>query len=231
MGKPPNERVQEFMSQYGINADEVWEVRPGTGNYAIKHAALERVAAEQKISFDTPLMLEFHANEKIAVICVTGKLGERSEWSIGEAAPYNNKNAYPFAMAEKRAKDRVVLKLLQTPVQLNSDEEADDLKRPNTRGTRPEDIGPPTEYDEQGHPIDNIPLGDDGIVRMSKAASRAEYERLETAMFEIKNEAKLKRWGDENKNRIATLHSDFQEVLRGRFSEHRDELRSAMRAA
>jgi hypothetical protein len=230
MGKPPNERVQDFMKTYGVNADEVWEVRAGTGNYSIKHGALERIAAEQKITFETPLMLEFHANDKIAVICVTGKMGERSEWSIGEAAPYNNKNAYPFAMAEKRAKDRVILKLLNTHGTIYSEEELDEPKRQNTRATRPEDIGQPTEYDEQGHPIDNIPLGDDGIIRMSKAASRAEYARLETAMFEIKDDAKLERWGAENKNRIATLHTDFQTILRDRFSEHRDELRQGKAA-
>jgi hypothetical protein len=228
MGKP-NPKILKFMEAYKVDADEVWEVRPGI--FAIKHSALERIASEQKITFDAPMMLEFHASDKIAVLCVTGKQGDRSEWSIGEAAPYNNKNTYPFAMAEKRGKDRVILKLLNSHGALYSEDEADDFKRPGTHVTRPEDIGPVTQYDEQGHPIDNIPLGDEGILRMSKAASRAEYERLETAMFEIKNEAKLKRWGDENKNRIATLHSDFQEVLRGRFSEHRDELRSAMRAA
>jgi hypothetical protein len=228
MGKP-NPKILKFMETYKVDADEVWEVRPGI--FAIKHSALERIASEQKITFDAPMMLEFHASDKIAVLCVTGKQGDRSEWSIGEAAPYNNKNTYPFAMAEKRGKDRVILKLLNSHGALYSEDEADDFKRPGTHVTRPEDIGPVTQYDEQGHPIDNIPLGDEGILRMSKAESRAEYERLETAMFEIKNEAKLKRWGDENKNRIATLHSDFQEVLRGRFSEHRDELRSAMRAA
>jgi hypothetical protein len=228
MGKP-NPKILKFMETYKVDADEVWEVRPGI--FAIKHSALERIASEQKITFDAPMMLEFHASDKIAVLCVTGKQGDRSEWSIGEAAPYNNKNTYPFAMAEKRGKDRVILKLLNSHGALYSEDEADDFKRPGTHVTRPDDIGPVTQYDEQGHPIDNIPLGDEGILRMSKAASRAEYERLETAMFEIKNEAKLKRWGDENKNRIATLHSDFQEVLRGRFSEHRDELRSAMRAA
>ena len=49
----------------------------------------------------------------MAVVQATGKLGERTENSFGEAAPYNNKNNYPLAMAEKRAKDRVILKLLE----------------------------------------------------------------------------------------------------------------------
>ena len=83
MPKLPEE-VAKFMEAYGLLASELWEVRPGSGSYAIKHKALERIAAEQKIAFEPPTMLEFHAADKIAVLCVTGKMGERSEWSIGE---------------------------------------------------------------------------------------------------------------------------------------------------
>jgi hypothetical protein len=229
MGKPPNERVQDFMAKYGVNADEVWEVRTGSGNYAIKHSALERIAADQKINFDTPLMLEFHANEKIAVICVTGKLGERSEWSIGEAAPYNNKNAYPFAMAEKRAKDRVILKLLNTHGTVYSEEEADDLKRENQHVNKPTDFVPDYEVDEQGHPVDNIPYGDEGIEALPKAKSRAEYTELQKEMRAIRDEPRLKAWGIAARNRVATMHPEFQAMFRGQFREHRDELRAAIR--
>ena len=46
---------------------------------------------------------------KEVAMCVVGHMGDKTEWATGEAAPYNNKNNYPFAMAEKRAKDRVNL--------------------------------------------------------------------------------------------------------------------------
>jgi len=59
---------------------------------------------------------------------VTGQMGDRLEWSVGEAAPANNKNAYPWAMAEKRAKDRVILKLIGLHGLAYSEEEADDFK-------------------------------------------------------------------------------------------------------
>ena len=52
---------------------------------------------------------------------------DASEWSIGEASPYNNKNAYPFAMAEKRAKDRVILKLVGLHGDVYSQDEADEF--------------------------------------------------------------------------------------------------------
>ena len=65
---------------------------------------------------------------------VVGRMGERSEWSIGEAASYNNKNSYPFAMAEKRAKDRVILKLVGLHGDVYSEDEADAFKESRPEG-------------------------------------------------------------------------------------------------
>jgi hypothetical protein len=99
------------------------------GTFVLLHKALERVAAHKKITFDAPTIVESDINSKNVVIIVTGHLGDKSEWSFGEAAPYNNKNAYPFAMAEKRAKDRVILKLVGLHGHVYSEEEADDFKK------------------------------------------------------------------------------------------------------
>lgn len=130
MAKKPT----EFMSAYKIGHDEVWEVRAG-GTWAVKHSALERVAAEQGIVFDPPTVIEAHGADKIATLLVAGKLKDRMEWSIGEAAPHNCKNAYTFAMAEKRAKDRVTLKLLNSHGVVYSDAEADDFAQANGKPT------------------------------------------------------------------------------------------------
>jgi len=68
------------------------------------------------------------------VILVVGKHGEKSEWSIGEAVVNSNykvsgkQAAYPYAMAEKRAKDRVILKLIGLHGFAYSEEEADEFK-------------------------------------------------------------------------------------------------------
>ena len=56
------------------------------------------------------------------------------EWSFGEAMGYNLKNNYPFAMAEKRAKDRVILKLAGLHG-VYSEEEAEDFKESLRDGT------------------------------------------------------------------------------------------------
>jgi hypothetical protein len=189
--KPP----LEFMAAHGIASDEVWEVRAGTGTYAVKHAALERVAANKGIVFDAPLMLEFHAADKIAVLCVTGRMGERSDWSIGEAAPYNNKNSYPFAMAEKRAKDRVILKLLNAHGTLYSDAEADDFVQTSAPSTLP------------------------------KKDSTDIYKKLQREIQESTSRAHLKDWMEANKTRIQILDEEWQRILRLQCEEMMADLR------
>ena len=50
-------------------------------------------------------------------------------WSTGEASPKNCKAPYPFAMAEKRLKDRLVLKLINAyEYGIYSDSEADNFQ-------------------------------------------------------------------------------------------------------
>ena len=95
-------------------------------SYCIRR--LEKIAAKQGIQFDAPVHLLSNPAQKEVVIQVTGRLGDRQEWSIGEVSAKNCRNDYPFAMAEKRAKDRVILKLLGVAGDTYSEEEADAFK-------------------------------------------------------------------------------------------------------
>ena len=105
--------LKELIKSVGLSPEidegAVWNCH---GTPVILHKALERIADKRKIAFDPPQVIEADSVSKIAVVCVTGYLEDSKAWSIGEAAPTNNKNEYPFAMAEKRAKDRVILKLI-----------------------------------------------------------------------------------------------------------------------
>ena len=67
---------------------------------------------------------------------VRGRHSNNEAWSIGESAPYNTKNSYPYAMAEKRAKDRVILKLIGMHGDTYSEDEADDFKNSKPKGVR-----------------------------------------------------------------------------------------------
>lgn len=102
-----------------LSREDVWDVR---GNPVIKHRAMEALAMKVGIIWDKPVIIRAERDE--AVVLVSGCLeeggGQRSgvmEWSIGEAAigqsyqVSGKQAAFPYAMAEKRGKDRVILKL------------------------------------------------------------------------------------------------------------------------
>jgi hypothetical protein len=118
-------KIGEVLRKHGFDASACWDCH---GVWVIYHKVLERIAALEGIKFDQPLVVEADGANKIAALCVTGHLGDLTEWSIGEAAPSNNKNAYPFAMAEKRGKDRVILKLIGLHGLAYSEEEAETFK-------------------------------------------------------------------------------------------------------
>lgn len=234
MGAIPKQ-LQEFMAKHNIAKDEVWEVRSGA--YAIKHFAIERISAKAGIKFERPAFLEHDTASGSVSMVVFGKLGEREEWSTGEASPKNNKNAYPYAMAEKRAKGRVALKLLLTvdnvDAALYSEEESDDFKqdkRTNPHVTRAEDILPETEFDANGQPIDNIPLADPGAGRKLRVVDqRPIFEALQKEIHATGSILELQEWAEANKNRLADLKADWQKMLRGVYAEHLNGLRELAR--
>ena len=125
-----DKQIADILAKYGEPfAGNVWRVQ---GQAVIYHKALERIAAQARISFDPPVVLRAEREE--AVILVAGRMGERTEWSIGEALVGVNyrvtgrQAAYVYAMAEKRAKDRVILKLIELHGLVYSEEEADEFK-------------------------------------------------------------------------------------------------------
>jgi hypothetical protein len=135
--KMPNKvpaKVAELLQKVGETpATALWDCH---GTYVVYHKALEKIADHLQIKFDDPVVLETDIKNKCVAIMVRGYQDKRTEWSIGEATPYNNKNGYPFAMAEKRAKDRVILKLVGIAGDVYSSEEADDFKQSNPANRR-----------------------------------------------------------------------------------------------
>jgi len=127
----PSKEILDFMEAHKIDSDEIWEVHGNS--WCVKHKALERAGAVAGIIWEKPpVLIENNSGSGVVALCAFGKLGDREEWSIGEAAPKNNKNAYPYAMAEKRAKDRVILKLLNTHGYLYSEAEFEADEKPAT---------------------------------------------------------------------------------------------------
>jgi len=140
--------VRKLIAKYDLGDDAVWDCH---GTAVLTHRACEEVAARLDIQFDPERIQIVHkdAVKKECVLIVVGSVMEgeceRIEWSFGEAMGYNLKNNYPFAMAEKRAKDRVILKLAGLHG-VYSEDEADDFKESLRDGTaKPVVTRPPAD--------------------------------------------------------------------------------------
>lgn len=136
MAKMLDPKIVEVLKLYGFDQSACWD---SYGTWVVYHRILEQIAAKAGILYREPTVLV--AEKDAAAILVTGQLGDKTEWSIGEAVIGTNykvsgkQAAYPFAMAEKRAKDRVILKLIGLHGLAYSEEEADDFRAPSSVGT------------------------------------------------------------------------------------------------
>lgn len=225
----PSKEIMAFMEKFGIESDELWCVHGST--WVIKHKALERVAAAQNITFDRPAMIETNSKEGIVAICVFAKMGDRTEWSIGEASPKNCKNAYYYAIAEKRGKDRCILKLLTSHGDLYSEAEADEFtQRQNPHVTRPADILPPADYDEHGEVIDNVPHAPT-TKKLRVADQRPLFAELQKEAHAFSDSKKFVAWMADPKTaeRVAEFKADWQDMFRGICKEHLTALRTQER--
>jgi len=161
------EQVVEVLKDIGMSSAEAgWDCH---GTYVLLHKALEKVAAKRNVVFDPPQVLSANVTSKEAVVLCTGRMGDKQEWSIGEAAPYNNKNSYPFAMAEKRAKDRVILKLVGLHGDVYSEDEADAFQE-----SAPRDMAG-TTLAGKGDPVEEETI--EPVKKVEKAAKKNNQEK------------------------------------------------------
>jgi hypothetical protein len=141
MARTIDKTLADILRKYGADPKtDVWDCH---GTWVAYHRALERIAVQAGITFAPPQVLEANGAGKCVALCVTGTMDGRSEWSIGEAAPGNNKNGYPFAMAEKRAKDRVILKLIGLHGLVYSEDEMEDATPPKADPRQSQAAAPP----------------------------------------------------------------------------------------
>ena len=153
-----DKQIADILMRYGEPfGGNVWRVQ---GTAVIFHKTLERIAAHAGVTFDAPTMVRAERDE--AVILVTGRLpatsagAERVEWSLGEALVNMNyrvsgkQAAYVYAMAEKRAKDRVILKLIELHGLVYSEEEADEFRQGQPAAVQAvdDDLDNPDAFDE-----------------------------------------------------------------------------------
>lgn len=125
MAKKIDDRVKDVLQKQGFDWKEcLWDCH---GTWVMYHRFIEIAAAQNNIKYDLT-EIETNSKEGIVVIKCVGSLKDNTVTTYGEASPKNNKNAYPYAMAEKRAVDRAVLKLLGLHGFIYSEDEIEHTK-------------------------------------------------------------------------------------------------------
>ena len=120
------ENVTNALKEIGLKSEDcLWDCH---GTWVLKHYACEALAVHNKITFDDPVYIESDASAGIVTMRVKGYMGDDAHWSHGEVSPKNSKNAYPYAICEKRAKDRIILKLIGFHGVVYSEDEAEDFE-------------------------------------------------------------------------------------------------------
>lgn len=193
-------KIAAFMQEYGVEADEIW-LLPGGRAHAVKHKALERIANAKGMVVESLELLALNQTDKTAAMRATVKMGDVRVVTTGEAAPTNNKNAYPLAMAEKRALDRAYLKLLSVHADIYSESEADEFSDPGQ--------------------------GEKGRLLPSSQYARNEASKLMMSMRNCNSMDMLEAWGKAHREEIRAQPEKHAEAIRQAYSELADELRNS----
>ena len=198
------EAIKKHLHDLGLSRDQAcWEVRKGRGIWAVKHFACERIAAKLGIKFDEPKPLA--VGPDFVSLCVTGRLGDLSEWSVGEASASTSQNKYYCAMAEKRAKDRVILKLIGVHGQVYAEDEADDFTE---QGNALNEANKENNFLKQH--IDIVHKYFDDIVAIKEGIANDDFVSAGGAWFDLHNKASEEELQDlkgaRNKGGIWSTH-------------------------
>lgn len=217
MAKLPK-HISELAKKYNVPNDDFWDCQ---GTWVIKHTALEKIAGILNIIWHKPTIIKDDTKLDVVVLA-TGELEGRVEWSFGEASLNNyaqkkKKNTdfelprYPWAFAEKRAKDRVIIKLAGLHG-LYSEDEADDFQDAKPSSTKQTPTQKPA---------------------MSKAESRLPFKDLQDGMrsASISGLAELQVWGKNNVDRVKQLPSDWAQELRDEYQQLLNEHKETQEAS
>ena len=125
----PDEAVKIFKDLKINGSEATWDCH---GTPVVLHKYIEIIGAKLNVSIDSLDVIEANAKDGIVSMKCVASIKDRQVISYGECSPKNNKNAYPYAMAEKRAVDRCILKLANLHGFVYSENEIDD-KAPSSK--------------------------------------------------------------------------------------------------
>ena len=215
------DKLKVFINELKMTRDEtVWDCH---GTLVMYHKALEKIAAYKNVKFDDPNIIHQDVNQKSVVILVTGKMDNKSEWSFGEATPANNKNAYPFAMAEKRAKDRVILKLVGLHGDVYSDAEIDADLQKELENKAKRNLGKDPQPKKEDPPKD--PPKEDPIEEETDPNKINDWEKIAIGYMknidQLPNQSVCMAWFNRNKTVLTSMKEAVPRLF-NELAEHYD---------
>jgi hypothetical protein len=110
MKKSQEDRFRALAKQHDLIKDDFWKASQGF--VIITRTGIEKVQRSLGIEVKYEVVSEFSdVSSGLYVVKAIGYNKDKQVESFGEASPKNCRNAYPVAMAEKRALSRVILKM------------------------------------------------------------------------------------------------------------------------
>jgi len=132
MDKPTDKRsrLAELAKKYNLGKEDFFKIH---NSVIITRTGVEKIAMVARINLDYKIVIVDLTNKEACIECTAtmpSENGVKTITTFGESTPYNTKNAYPVAMAEKRAKARAILMLTEFYSEgVYSEDESDDFKR------------------------------------------------------------------------------------------------------
>jgi len=119
-------KLNEMYVKNGLTSDDIFKHKFYT---IISRSGIDKIQANNNIVIEYDL-LHNSPDNKCIIIKANATCGDKKIQTFGESSPSNTTNAYPVAMAEKRAMSRAVLKLTGF-YELGhfGEDEADEFKR------------------------------------------------------------------------------------------------------
>lgn len=121
------EELAKLYKQYELTPDDVFKHKHYT---IITRSGIDKIQAKAEV--DIKYALNYNSpDNKCVIIQAYATMGDKMIQTFGESSPANTTNAYPVAMAEKRAMSRAVLKLTGFyAAGAMGEDESEDFKKP-----------------------------------------------------------------------------------------------------
>lgn len=117
--------IKGMYEKYNLTKDDVFK-HPSFGFVILTRSGIEKVQSVEKIGVTYEVISTDINNIVVKAIATKGDVTIET---FGEASPKNNKNGYPWAIAEKRGLSRAILKITGAYSHgVMGEDESDDFK-------------------------------------------------------------------------------------------------------